>query len=130
MVKTVAEYLESLQKMKPRVFVLGEQIDHPVDHPMIRPSINAVAETYRLAEEPAYRDLIVTTSPITGKEINRFTHISISTDDLVKRVKINRLLGQRTGTCLMRCTGMDGFNALYSTSYDIDQKLVPITTIG
>jgi 4-hydroxybutyryl-CoA dehydratase/vinylacetyl-CoA-Delta-isomerase len=122
-IKTVAEYLESLRKMKPRAFVLGEQIENPVDHPMLRPSINAVAETYRLAEEPAYRDLIVTTSPITGKEINRFTHISMSPDDLVKRVKINRILGQRTGTCFMRCTGMDGFNALYSTSYDIDQKL-------
>ena len=91
MVKTVAEYLASLRKMKPRVFVLGEQIESPVDHPMIRPSINAVAETYRLAEEPAYRDLVVTNSPITGKEINRFTHISVSPEDLVKRVKNNRI---------------------------------------
>ena len=91
-IKTVAEYLESLRKMKPRACGLGEQIENPVDHPMIRPSINAVAETYRLAEEPAYRDLIVTTSPISGKEINRFTHISMSPDDLVKRVKINRTL--------------------------------------
>ncbi len=123
MLKTVAEYLESLRKMKPRAFVLGEEVKSPVDHPLLRPSINAVAETYRLAEEPAYRDLIVTKSPLTGKEINRFTHISMSPDDLVKRVKINRILGQRTGTCFMRCTGMDGFNALYSTSYDIDQKL-------
>ncbi len=121
--KTVAEYLDSLRKMKPRVFVLGEQIDNAVDHPMIRPSINAVAATYRLAEEPEYRDLIVTISPITGKEINRFTHIAASSDDLVKRVKINRILGQRTGTCFMRCTGMDGFNALYATSFDIDQKM-------
>jgi len=109
--KTVAEYLESLRKMRSRVFVLGEEVTSPVDHPMIRPSINSVAETYRMAEEPAYRDLIVTTSPITGKEINRFTHISVSPDDLVKRVKISRILGQRTGTCFMRCTGLDGFNA-------------------
>jgi 4-hydroxybutyryl-CoA dehydratase/vinylacetyl-CoA-Delta-isomerase len=121
--KTVEQYLDSLRKMKPKAFVLGEQITNPVDHPMIRPSINAVAETYRLAEEPEYRDLIVTRSPYTGKEINRFTHISCGTDDLVKRVKINRLLGQRTGTCFMRCTGLDGFNALFSTSYDMDQKL-------
>lgn len=121
--KTVEQYLDSLRKMKPKAFVLGEQITKPVDHPMIRPSINAVAETYRLAEEPQYRDLIVTTSPYTGKEINRFTHVSRSTDDLVKRVKMNRVLGQRTGTCFMRCTGMDGLNAIASTTYDIDQKM-------
>jgi 4-hydroxybutyryl-CoA dehydratase/vinylacetyl-CoA-Delta-isomerase len=120
--KTVEAYLESLRRMKPRAFVLGEQIHGHVDHPLIRPSINAVAETYRLAEEPAYRDLIITRSPYTGKEINRFTHVSQSTDDLVKRVKINRILGQRTGTCFMRCTGMDGLNALAATTYDIDQK--------
>jgi 4-hydroxybutyryl-CoA dehydratase/vinylacetyl-CoA-Delta-isomerase len=120
--KTVDEYLQSLRKMKPRVYVLGQQIENPVDHPMIRPSINAVAETYHLAEEPECRELIVTTSPYTGKEINRFTHISRSPDDLVKRVKINRLLGQRTGTCFMRCTGLDGFNAIAATTYDLDQK--------
>lgn len=55
--KTVAEYLESLRKMRSRVFVLGEEITNPLDHPVIRPSINSVAETYRMAEEPAYRDL-------------------------------------------------------------------------
>ncbi len=121
--KTTEQYLESLQKMKPKAFVLGEQIENPVGHPMIRPSINAVAETYRLAEEPQYLDLISTISPYTGREINRFTHISRSPDDLVKRVKINRLLGQRTGTCFMRCTGLDGLNALAATTYDIDQKL-------
>jgi len=120
--KTVEQYLESLHKMKCKVYVLGKQIHNPVDHPMIRPSINAVAETYRLAEEPEHRDLVVTTSPYTGREINRFTHISRNTDDLVKRVKINRLLGQRTGTCFMRCTGLDGLNAIAATAYDLDQK--------
>jgi 4-hydroxybutyryl-CoA dehydratase/vinylacetyl-CoA-Delta-isomerase len=28
---------------------MGELVTEPVDHPMIRPSINAVAETYELA---------------------------------------------------------------------------------
>jgi 4-hydroxybutyryl-CoA dehydratase/vinylacetyl-CoA-Delta-isomerase len=121
--KTVEQYLDSLRKMKPRAFVLGEEITNPVDHPMIRPSINAVAETYRLAAEPQYRNLAVTISPYTKKEINRFTHISRSPDDLVKRVKINRILGQRTGTCFMRCTGMDGLNAIAATTYDMDKKM-------
>jgi aromatic ring hydroxylase len=33
---------------------MGEPVEEPVDHPIIRPSINAVAKTYDLAnEDPA-----------------------------------------------------------------------------
>ena len=43
------------------------------------------------------------------------------TEDLVKKVKMQRLLGQRTGSCFQRCVGMDAINALYSVTYEIDQ---------
>ena len=33
------------------------------------------------------------TSHLTGRRINRFTHIHQSTDDLVKKSKMRRLLG-------------------------------------
>ena len=49
-IHTGAEYIESLRGRKLRVFLMGEQIDEPVDHPVIRPSVNAVAATYDLAE--------------------------------------------------------------------------------
>ena len=32
------------------------------------------------------------TSHLTGEKINRFTHIHQSTDDLIKKVKMQRLL--------------------------------------
>ena len=35
---------------------------------------------------------------------------------------MQRLLGQKTGSCFQRCVGMDAFNALYSTTYEIDEK--------
>ncbi len=38
-----AEYTKSLRGRKLRVFFMGERIAEPVDHPVIRPSINAVA---------------------------------------------------------------------------------------
>jgi len=47
---TGEDYVRSLRGRGLRVFLFGELVDEPVDHPMIRPSINAVAETYdRLA---------------------------------------------------------------------------------
>ena len=34
---------------------------------------------------------------------------------------MQRLLGQKTGSCFQRCVGMDAINALYSVTYDTDQ---------
>ena len=36
---TPEQYLESLRKLKLKVFMFGEIVDNVVDHPIIRPSI-------------------------------------------------------------------------------------------
>ena len=36
--------------------------------------------------------------------------------------KMQRRLGQLTGTCFQRCVGMDALNALHSVTFDLDQK--------
>ena len=120
--KTGSEYIESLRTLNTRVYMFGEKIDNWVDHPMIRPSINCVAMTYELAQDPQYADLMTTTSSLTGETINRFAHLHQSTDDLRKKVKMQRLCGQKTASCFQRCVGMDAFNAVFSTTYEIDQK--------
>lgn len=119
---TGAQYIESLRKLNTRVYMFGEKIDNWVDHPMIRPSINCVAMTYVLARDPEYTDLMTATSHLTERKINRFAHIHQDTEDLKKKVKMQRLLGQKTGSCFQRCVGMDAFNAVYSTTYEIDEK--------
>jgi 4-hydroxybutyryl-CoA dehydratase/vinylacetyl-CoA-Delta-isomerase len=63
------------------------------------------------------------TSHLTGKKINRFTHIAQSAEDLVKKVKMLRLLGQKTGCCFQRCVGLDALLSLSSITYEMDQKL-------
>ena len=119
---TGAEYIESLRKLNTRVYMFGEKIDNWVDHPIIRPSINCVAVTYDLAHDPQYEDLMTATSHLTGHKINRFANIHQSAEDLKKKVKMQRLLGQKTASCFQRCVGMDAFNATYSTTYEIDEK--------
>lgn len=120
---TKEQYIESLRKMNLKVYLMGELVDNPVDHPMIRPSMNSVAMTYELAEKPEYRDLMTAKSNLTGKTVNRFCHLHQDTGDLVKKVKMQRLLGQKTAACFQRCVGMDAFNAIWSTTYDMDKKL-------
>ncbi len=120
---TGAQYEESLRKMNFKVYLQGERVENPVDHPIIRPSMNSVKATYELAELPEYEDLMTATSHLTGKKINRFCHLHQSTDDLVKKVKMQRLLGQKTGACFQRCVGMDAINAVDSVTFEMDQKL-------
>ena len=124
MLMTGAQYIESLRKMKTRVYMFGELVENWVDHPIIRPSIDCVAMTYDLAHDPEYADLMTATSNLTGETVNRFCHLHQSTDDLRKKVKMQRLLGQKTASCFQRCVGMDAFNAVFSTTYEIDQKYV------
>ncbi len=123
MLKTSREYVESLRKRKIVVYLFGERVKEPIDHPIIRPSINSISATYNLACDPRFEDLATTTSQLTGERINRFTHIHQDTVDLVKKVNLLRLLGQKTGTCFQRCVGMDALNALSSVTYEMDQKL-------
>jgi 4-hydroxybutyryl-CoA dehydratase/vinylacetyl-CoA-Delta-isomerase len=119
--KTREEYIQSLKMQKKRVFLFGEQIEDPVDHPMIRPSLNAVAMTYQLAQQPERRDLMTAQSNLTGEQVNRFTHLHQSTEDLVNKIKMQRLLGQCTACCFQRCVGLDSFNALDVVTAHIDQ---------
>ncbi|GAB6153257.1 4-hydroxybutyryl-CoA dehydratase/vinylacetyl-CoA-Delta-isomerase [Desulfosporosinus burensis] len=121
--KTAAQYEESLRGLNFKVYLQGELVENPVDHPIIRPSMNSVKATYALAEDPQYEELMTATSNLSGEKINRFCHLHQSTEDLVKKVKMQRLLGQKTAACFQRCVGMDAINAVDSVTFEMDQKL-------
>jgi len=119
---TKDQYIESLRKLKPTVYMFGEKVENVVDNPRLRAGIEATGATYELAEDPEFRDLIVTQSKLINEPINRFNNPPTSIEDLVARVKINRKLGQRVGTCFQRCTGQDCMCALAVTTFDADKK--------
>jgi 4-hydroxybutyryl-CoA dehydratase/vinylacetyl-CoA-Delta-isomerase len=112
------DYIASLRGRHLAVWLFGERVEEPVDHPVIRPSVNAVAATYDAAA--ADLDLATAESGITGGRVNRFLHVARSAADLVAQGKMQRRLGQVTGTCFQRCVGMDAINALFSVTHDID----------
>ncbi|HKG72055.1 MAG TPA: 4-hydroxyphenylacetate 3-hydroxylase N-terminal domain-containing protein, partial [Nitrososphaeraceae archaeon] len=119
-IKNGAEYIQSLRGRKMKVYLFGQLVQEPVDHPMIRPSINAVAETYDLANEET--EIASAQSSLIGIRVNRFLHITESVTDVVNQNKMQRKLGQLTGTCFQRCVGMDALNSLFSTTFEIDAK--------
>ncbi|TYO95261.1 vinylacetyl-CoA delta-isomerase /4-hydroxybutyryl-CoA dehydratase [Geothermobacter ehrlichii] len=116
-------YKESLKTLNHNVFAFGEKIENVVDHPLFSPHIKAAALTYDLAHDPSTEDLVTAISHLTGKKINRFTHIHQSTEDLVKKVKMLRMIAGKTGSCFQRCVGFDALNATYSVTYEMDEEL-------
>jgi 4-hydroxybutyryl-CoA dehydratase/vinylacetyl-CoA-Delta-isomerase len=114
------DYLQSLRGRNLKVYLMGQLVGEPVDHPMMRPSINALAMTYDLASDQP--ELSTAHSPFIHEPVNRFLHIAMHADDVVQQNQLQRCLGQLTGTCFQRCVGMDALNSLYSVTYEIDRK--------
>ncbi len=120
--KNGAEYMDSLRRLNPIIYYKGKRIKDVTRHPATVPHVRAAAMTYALASSREHRDLATATSHLTGRTISRFTHVHQSVEDLIKKMKLLRVLGQKTGTCFQRCVGHDGINATYSVAYEIDQK--------
>ena len=115
------QYMDSLRKLHPVIYLNGRKVESVVDDPMTRPHVNSAGMTYELACDPQYEELMTTTSHLTGEKINRFTSVHQSTDDLVKKVKMLRMISQKTGTCFQRCVGFDAMNSTFITTYKIDK---------
>lgn len=120
--KTGGEYLESLESLDLEAHALGEKTDKLAEHGLINPSRQAVAFTYDAAHAPQSRDLLRAVSHLCNDEVNRFTHLHQSLDDLVNKIKMQRYCGAMTGCCFQRCVGLDAANAVYSTTFECDRK--------
>ncbi len=120
--KNAAEYRRSLKNLHPKIYYRGKIIKDVTRHPATAPHVSAAAVTYPLANSKEHRELATATSHLSGHTISRFTHVHQNIEDLIKKVKLLRVLGQKTGTCFQRCVGLDGINSTYSVVYEIDQK--------
>ena len=68
-------YLESISNRDLKIYLMGELVKDPLTHPIIKPSIEAMAETYDLAvKEP---ELATAKSPYTGAV--SYTHLTLPT---------------------------------------------------
>jgi 4-hydroxybutyryl-CoA dehydratase/vinylacetyl-CoA-Delta-isomerase len=119
-IRTGEDYVASLRGRKLAVYLFGEAVAEPVDHPMIRPSINALKRTYDLAiEDP---ELATAHSDLVDAPVNRFLHVPKTARDLVMKGRMQRRMGQLTGTCFQRCAGLDAVSVLHSITFEIDAR--------
>ena len=112
------DYVRSLRGRRMTIYFMGERVAEPADHSVIRPSINAMAESYRLAAE---RPELGSALPAgSDRTVNRFLHVPSAPGDLVAKHEMQRELGRRTGTCFQRCVGLDAISSCHSVTFDID----------
>ena len=118
--RTQEEYLADLAKMRPNVYLGGQRIGR--DDPRVVHASSAIRLTFSMVDNPEVAHLITATSHISGKTINRFTHIHQSMEDLMKKQELTRIMCQYAGGCIQRCMGIDMMNALSSVLKDVDEK--------
>ncbi len=118
--RTSAVYLQKLAGMRKNIYLDGEAIGR--DHPKILKSSVTVQKTFDLAKDPRFEKWLTTTSHLTGQPINRFNHIHQSSEDLLLKQEMTRVLCNYTGGCIQRCMGIDALNGLSISTKNADLK--------
>lgn len=110
------EYVERLGEYKREIYVLGKKVEDFVNHPNVRPTVEAIAYTYSIAEKYAAH------SELVGEKVNRLNCVNKNFEDLIARYEYQRELSLRLATCNYRCTGCDAINAIYPATKALDER--------
>lgn len=118
------EYIESLKKMRANIYKFDELIEDVTTHPATRNTVEGHSKSYRLYNDPAEKEIFTTISHLTGDPISRYLSIIRNPEDMYANSRMKRRMFQLTGTCTGgRCVGWTALNAMFITTYDMDQKL-------
>jgi len=117
-IMTAKQYLTSLKKVKPTVYIHGKLVKDLYNHPMVKPSLNSMMLTYTISQKKQWQNK---SELLGGEKISLWTHPYFTKEDLHKKVDLERTLGRMTGSCFQRCVGMDMISAMWSATYDVDQ---------
>lgn len=117
------QFEESLKKLKPRVFMNGKRVASVLENRNTRTVVEANKASYAWALDPKYKDIMTCYSPLVDEIVNRYTHVSASVDDLVKKAEAGTFTAEMLGTCIYRCVGYDAFHTLASTTWEMDRDL-------
>jgi 4-hydroxybutyryl-CoA dehydratase/vinylacetyl-CoA-Delta-isomerase len=120
---TPEEFEDSLKKVKPRVFMNGKRVEDILENRNTRTVVEANKASYAWALDPRYKDIMTCYSPLIDDAVNRYTHVSASTEDLVKKAEAGTFTAEMLGTCIYRCVGYDAFHSLASTTWEMDKDL-------
>ena len=117
------QFEESLKTLRPRIFMNGKRVDSVLENRNTRTVVEANKASYEWALDPKYKDIMTCYSPLIDDVVNRYTHVSTSKEDLVKKAEAGTFTAEMLGTCIYRCVGYDAFHSLASTTWEMDRDL-------
>jgi 4-hydroxybutyryl-CoA dehydratase/vinylacetyl-CoA-Delta-isomerase len=120
---TPEQFEHSLKKLKPRIFMNGKKVENILENRNTRTVVEANKASYAWALDPEYKEIMSCYSPLIKEVVNRYTYVSASTEDLVKKAEAGTFTAENLGTCIYRCVGYDAFHSLASTTWEMDRDL-------
>ena len=122
--KTYEQYIESLKKMRPNVYKFDELIEDVTTHPATRNTVEGHSKTFKMLSDPEEKEILTTTSHLTGEPISRYLSIIQSPEDMYANSRMKRHMYHLTGTCTGgRCAGWNAINSMFITTFEMDEKL-------
>ncbi len=122
--KTAEQYKQSLREMRPNVYKFGKVIEDVTTHPATKWTVEGHAQIYEAQNDPEFKEIVTTKSHLTGETVSRYLSIIESAEDQIANSKMKRFMFHRSGTCTGgRCAGWSALNAMWATTYDIDQEM-------
>ncbi|HIE17652.1 MAG TPA: aromatic ring hydroxylase [Dehalococcoidia bacterium] len=120
---TPEQFEQSLRRLRPRIFMNGKEVEDVFQNKNTRTVVEANKASYAWALDPEYKDIMSYYSPLIDETVNRYTHVSASIEDLVKKAEAGTFTAEMLGTCIYRCVGYDAFHSLASTTWEMDKEL-------
>ncbi len=117
-IRTKEQYLDSLRKQNPRVFIAGEQVTDVVNSSYFKSSLEENCKFYDWMHDPEKRDDFVCWSPLINEEVSFWTHIRQGKDEWRKMVEVMKKNNARNFCSF--CMGV-GPAAIWAVTYEIDK---------
>ncbi len=123
-VRSYENYISSLKSMRANIYKFDELIQDVTSHPATKRTVEGHGQIFKLAADPALREVFTTISHLTGEPVSRYLSLIQNPDDMWANSRLKRTMFQKTGTCTGgRCVGWTALNAMYAVTYDIDHEM-------
>jgi 4-hydroxyphenylacetate 3-monooxygenase/4-hydroxybutyryl-CoA dehydratase/vinylacetyl-CoA-Delta-isomerase len=83
--------------------------------------VNVVSLSYDYARDEKYKEMMTVKSPINNKVINRYNHIPMNREDMIKKQQMINTLAKDL-FCAQRCVGSDALHTLHICTHKVDKS--------
>ncbi len=115
---TGEQYLETIRRQKPEVWLLGKKIENVADSVYFEQSLKENMKFYDWTHEQEYRDDFVYWSDLIDEEVSFWTHLCRTPDEIKKMVSVMKKNNARNFCSFCMASG---WSVYYMMAWDIDQ---------